>query len=105
MQCRIDPKFVALAIMSNLCIGCWVAPPDVAAHAIQHVFRLVTSQALKSCRKGLRTATSIVAETAQCFSTHQVAVLIGYGAHAICPYLALETCRQWRMSNRYATAT
>lgn len=49
----------------------------------------------------MRTETSIIAETAQCYSTHQVAVLIGYGAHAICPYLAFETCRQWRQSNRY----
>jgi hypothetical protein len=54
-----------------------------------------------NCRKGIRTETSIVAETAQCYSTHQICVLIGYGAHAICPYLAFETCRQWRQSNRY----
>ncbi|KAL8041313.1 hypothetical protein ABFX02_10G156900 [Erythranthe guttata] len=44
--------------------------------------------------------TSIVADTAQCFSTHQFACLIGYGASAICPYLALETCRQWRLSTK-----
>ncbi len=53
-----------------------------------------------SSRKGLRTETSIVAETAQCFSTHHVALLVGYGAHAVCPYLAFETCRQWRASSR-----
>ena len=52
------------------------------------------------CRKGMRTETSIIAETAQCFSTHHVALLVGYGAHAICPYLAFETCRQWRSSSR-----
>ncbi|XP_057548966.1 ferredoxin-dependent glutamate synthase, chloroplastic-like isoform X2 [Amaranthus tricolor] len=51
-------------------------------------------------QNGLRMYTSIVAETAQCFSTHQFACLIGYGASAICPYLALETCRQWRLSNK-----
>ena len=27
-------------------------------------------------------------------------MLIGYGAHAVCPYLAFETCRQWRTSPR-----
>lgn len=27
-------------------------------------------------------------------------MLIGYGAHAICPYLAYETARQWRTSSR-----
>merc|ERR1711871_1677994 len=46
----------------------------------------------------LRGETSIVAETAQCFSTHHMAVLVGYGAHAVCPYLALEAVRQWRAS-------
>ncbi|CAD7701884.1 unnamed protein product [Ostreobium quekettii] len=51
-------------------------------------------------RKYLRTETSIVVETAQCFSTHHLAVLIGYGAHAVCPYLTFETCRQWRLSPR-----
>lgn len=48
----------------------------------------------------LRSETSIVVETAQCFSTHHLAVLIGYGAHSVCPYLALESCRQWRRSTR-----
>ncbi|KAK7290782.1 hypothetical protein RIF29_05466 [Crotalaria pallida] len=51
-------------------------------------------------KNGLRTSASIVADTAQCFSTHQFACLIGYGASAVCPYLALETCRQWRLSNK-----
>ncbi|XP_030515796.2 LOW QUALITY PROTEIN: ferredoxin-dependent glutamate synthase 1, chloroplastic/mitochondrial [Rhodamnia argentea] len=49
---------------------------------------------------GLRMSASIVADTAQCFSTHQFACLIGYGASAVCPYLALETCRQWRLSTK-----
>ncbi|XAR68422.1 Glutamate synthase (ferredoxin) [Bertholletia excelsa] len=51
-------------------------------------------------QNGLRMSASIVADTAQCFSTHQFACLIGYGASAICPYLGLETCRQWRLSNK-----
>ncbi|CAA0812826.1 Ferredoxin-dependent glutamate synthase 1-chloroplastic/mitochondrial [Striga hermonthica] len=51
-------------------------------------------------QNGLRMQASIVADTAQCFSTHHFACLIGYGASAICPYLALETCRQWRLSNK-----
>lgn len=48
----------------------------------------------------LRSDTSIVIETAQCFSTHHVATLVGYGVHAVCPYLGFETCRQWRVSDR-----
>ncbi|MFS7907211.1 putative glutamate synthase (ferredoxin) [Helianthus anomalus] len=43
---------------------------------------------------------SIVADTAQCFSTHHFATLIGYGASAVCPYLAFETCRQWCLSKK-----
>lgn len=53
------------------------------------------------CRTGLRTETSIIAETSQAFSTHHIAVLVGYGAHAVVPYLAFETCRQWRASPRW----
>jgi hypothetical protein len=52
------------------------------------------------CSSGLRSDTSIVVETAQAFSTHHAAMLIGYGAHALCPYLAYETARQWRLSSR-----
>eukprot|EP00884_Botryococcus_braunii_P009765 jgi/Botrbrau1/18790/Bobra.0386s0105.1 len=51
-------------------------------------------------RRGLRTETSLVVETAQCFSTHHAAMLIGYGAHAICPYLLLDSARSWRTSTR-----
>ncbi|XP_057983389.1 ferredoxin-dependent glutamate synthase, chloroplastic-like [Malania oleifera] len=51
-------------------------------------------------QNGLRVSASIIADTAQCFSTHQFACLIGYGASAVCPYLALETCRQWRLSTK-----
>eukprot|EP00216_Chloropicon_sp_CCMP2111_P005718 CAMPEP_0198237244 /NCGR_PEP_ID=MMETSP1446-20131203/3089_1 /TAXON_ID=1461542 ORGANISM="Unidentified sp, Strain CCMP2111" /NCGR_SAMPLE_ID=MMETSP1446 /ASSEMBLY_ACC=CAM_ASM_001112 /LENGTH=1611 /DNA_ID=CAMNT_0043919327 /DNA_START=169 /DNA_END=5004 /DNA_ORIENTATION=- len=49
---------------------------------------------------GLRTEASIVTETAQCFSTHHLACLVGYGVSAVCPFLAFETIRQWRMSTR-----
>ena len=51
-------------------------------------------------RAGLRSDTSVVVETAQASSTHHLAVLIGYGAHAVCPYLAYETARAWRTSPR-----
>lgn len=51
-------------------------------------------------RTGLRSDTSVVVETAQAFSTHHAAMLIGYGAHALCPYLAYESARQWRLSTR-----
>jgi glutamate synthase (ferredoxin) len=67
-------------------------PPLLAVGAVHH--HLIAA--------GLRTETSLVAETAQCFSTHHVAMLVGYGAHAVCPYLAFESCRQWRAAPRTA---
>ena len=60
-------------------------PPLLAVGAVhQHLIR-----------QGLRLKASLVVDTAQCWSTHHYACLIGYGASAICPYLALETVRQW----------
>ncbi|MBD2102453.1 glutamate synthase large subunit [Leptolyngbya sp. FACHB-261] len=60
-------------------------PPLLAVGAVHH--HLI--------REGLRIRASIVVETAQCWSTHHFGCLIGYGASAVCPYLALETVRQW----------
>jgi glutamate synthase (ferredoxin) len=59
-------------------------PSVIATGAIHH--RLI--------KEGLRSRASIVVETAQCWNTHHFAVLIGYGASAICPYLTFETIRQ-----------
>jgi glutamate synthase (ferredoxin) len=65
-------------------------PALLAVGAVHH--RLIAA--------GLRADTSIVAETAQCTTTHHLALLVGYGAHAVCPYLGFETARQWRASPR-----
>jgi len=43
---------------------------------------------------GLRTSVGLAVEAADCWDVHQTAVLIGLGAGAICPWLALETARQ-----------
>ncbi len=42
-------------------------------------------------REGLRTTTGLVVETGTARETHHFAVLAGYGAEAVHPYLALET--------------
>ncbi|ADP70894.1 Glutamate synthase (ferredoxin) [Rhodomicrobium vannielii ATCC 17100] len=42
-------------------------------------------------RKGLRTSVGLVVETAEAHEIHQFAVLAGFGAEAINPYLAFET--------------
>ncbi|MEG3438208.1 glutamate synthase large subunit [Pannus brasiliensis CCIBt3594] len=60
-------------------------PPLLAVGAVHH--HLIRSH--------LRLKASIVVDTAQCWSTHHFACLIGYGASAVCPYLALETIKQW----------
>merc|ERR1712078_837657 len=46
-------------------------------------------------RQKLRLRCSLVADTAQCWSTHHIACLIGYGASAVCPWLTWETTRHW----------
>ena len=46
-------------------------------------------------RQKLRLQCSLVADTAQCWSTHHLACLIGYGASAVCPWLTWETTRHW----------
>jgi glutamate synthase (ferredoxin) len=46
-------------------------------------------------RQGLRLKASLIVDTAQCWSTHHYACLIGFGASAICPYLTLETVCHW----------
>jgi glutamate synthase (ferredoxin) len=60
-------------------------PPLLAVGAVHH--HLI--------RQGLRMRASLIVDTAQCWSTHHFACLIGYGASAVCPYLALETVRHW----------
>ncbi|MGB2924052.1 MAG: glutamate synthase large subunit [Limnothrix sp.] len=60
-------------------------PPLLAVGAVHH--HLIA--------KGVRLSASLVVDTAQCWSTHHFACLVGYGASAICPYLALESVRHW----------
>lgn len=45
-------------------------------------------------RKGKRTQVSLIADTGEARESHQMALLLGYGADAIHPYLGLATVRQ-----------
>jgi glutamate synthase (NADPH) large chain len=45
-------------------------------------------------RQGLRTSVGLVVETGEAHEVHQFAVLAGYGAEAINPYLAFDTLQQ-----------
>lgn len=65
-------------------------PPLVAIGAVHH--RLID--------EGLRMDVGLISETGGAWSTHHVACLIGYGANAVHPYLALETVKQWHSSEK-----
>ncbi|MBO0350598.1 glutamate synthase subunit alpha [Phormidium pseudopriestleyi FRX01] len=65
-------------------------PPLVAVGAVHHAL----------IRAGLRSHASLIVNTAQCWSTHHFACLIGYGASAVCPYLALESVRHWHKDGK-----
>jgi glutamate synthase (ferredoxin) len=68
-------------------------PPLLAVGAVHH--HLI--------RQGLRMQASLVVDTAQCWSTHHFACLIGYGASAVCPHLTLESICQWWSEERTQT--
>ncbi len=51
-------------------------------------------------KKGTRTKVSIVMETGEARELHHFAVLIGYGANAINPYLAFETIQQLHQNGK-----
>ncbi len=44
-------------------------------------------------KAGLRTKVGLAVEAGDCRDLHHAAVLIGYGAGAVCPWLALQTAR------------
>ena len=50
--------------------------------------------------KGLRTSTGLVMETGSAREVHHFALLGGYGAEAVHPYLALETLTEYANSHR-----
>jgi glutamate synthase domain-containing protein 2/glutamate synthase domain-containing protein 1/glutamate synthase domain-containing protein 3 len=60
----------------------WAAIPSLLAVAAVHHHL---------GRAGLRTQASLVAETGEARDVSHVALLVGYGASAVCPYLALES--------------
>eukprot|EP00741_Cyanophora_paradoxa_P007178 tig00001085_g6946.t1 len=70
-----------------------IIPPMMACGAVHHAL----------IKAGLRNFASIVLETGQCWSTHHFACLVGYGASAICPYMALSSVRQWRADPKTET--
>jgi glutamate synthase (NADPH) large chain len=72
-----------ILILSDRTVGADMLPiPALLATAAVHEHLV---------KKGLRTSTGLVVETGSVREVHQFALLAGYGAEAIHPYLALET--------------
>lgn len=65
-------------------------PPMLATGAVHH--RLIS--------EGLRMQASLLVETGQAWSTHHLACLIGYGASAVHPYLAIEATKDWHRATK-----
>nr|YP_010728614.1 ferredoxin-dependent glutamate synthase [Phymatolithon calcareum]WEA76786.1 ferredoxin-dependent glutamate synthase [Phymatolithon calcareum] len=76
--------------VSNLLSDQVFIPPLLIVGAIHHYL----------IEKQVRQKVSLILETAQCWNTHHFACLIGYGASAICPYMAFKTVRQWWYQSR-----
>jgi glutamate synthase domain-containing protein 2/glutamate synthase domain-containing protein 3 len=64
---------------------CAPIPMALAVGAVHHHL-INTGQRLKAC---------VIAEAGDVWEVHHVAVLIGYGARAVVPYLAAQTIRRW----------
>ncbi|HTD20718.1 MAG TPA: glutamate synthase-related protein, partial [Ktedonobacteraceae bacterium] len=63
------------------------------AHAPLPMLLAVSSVHQALLRRGLRTYASLICETGAAWDVHHVALLLGYGAEAIVPYLALTSVR------------
>ncbi|BAY64421.1 glutamate synthase (ferredoxin) [Calothrix brevissima NIES-22] len=82
---RAGAKILILSDRSSLGTEYSYIPPLLAVGAVHH--HLIS--------QGLRMKASLIVDTAQCWSTHHFGCLIGYGAAAVCPYMALDTVRDW----------
>lgn len=86
-----------LLILTDLDIqpGLVTIPAVMATGAVHH--RLI--------REGLRTETNIIVETATARDPHHFAVLFGYGATAVYPYLAYESIQDMLRTRELDNAT
>lgn len=87
----------SLLILSDLNIkpGLVTIPAIMATGAVHH--HLI--------RKGLRTEANLIIETATARDPHHFAVLFGYGATAVYPYLAYETLQDMQRTRELDPAT
>ncbi|MDR1600444.1 MAG: glutamate synthase large subunit [Oscillospiraceae bacterium] len=62
-------------------------------HAAIPALLAVTCVQRHTVQKGMRTRLSILLDSAEPREVHHIALLVGYGVTAICPYAAIETVR------------
>jgi len=91
-QVRIGSEVIILSDKTDAegLVATTYIPPLVAVGAVHH--RLIAD--------GLRMDAGIVIQTGSVWSTHQYACLVGFGANAVNPYVALETVRQWHGNDK-----
>jgi glutamate synthase (NADPH/NADH) large chain len=76
----------AVLVLSDRGVSPMQAPiPSLLATAAVHHYLV---------RAGIRTGTTLVVETAEAREVHHFALLVGYGASAVNPYLAFETLEE-----------
>ena len=107
LQCLFAPEQTLEEALDELCERSIVAVregarilllSDRGAHAGRLPIPMVIAtgavhQALVAA--GLRTMAGLVIEAGDCRDIHHAAVLIGYGAGVVCPWLALETAQSF----------
>jgi glutamate synthase domain-containing protein 2/glutamate synthase domain-containing protein 1/glutamate synthase domain-containing protein 3 len=76
---------IGLLILSdrNATLECAPIPMVIAVGAVHRIL----------IQRGLRTQVSLICETGTVCDAHQIAVVLGYGAEAIVPFLAIESVR------------
>ena len=76
---------IGLLILSdrNATLECAPMPMVIAVGAVHRML----------IQRGLRTQVSLICETGTVCDVHQIAVVLGYGAEAIVPFLAIESVR------------
>ena len=103
LQCVFKPESTLLQGLDDLCMQAiqlvrngarilLLSDRSASAERIPVPMAMATGaihQALVSA--GMRTLTGLAVEAGDCRDIHHAAVLIGYGAGVVCPWLALET--------------
>jgi hypothetical protein len=100
---RLTARAVELSpIMPRSCCSAIAPHRRRSAHSDGHG---CWSGASPSSQEGVRTEVGLAVEAGDCRDIHHVAVLLGMGAGAVCPWLALETARTLTPENGEANTS